>query len=194
MLKDSAQQLSIFVKNNYSLSVVLYLCTYIVCSTFALPFSVLLTLMAGYLFGVWYGTLYAVLGATIGATLCFLMVRYVFRASVLTYYEKQIRPIQKELEARGIYYLLSVRLFALIPFGFINVVAGLLPVSLRTFVITTMFGIIPAASVFAYAGQSLATLESPRDILSAKVVGACMLLGLLALVPVFYQKYRRHIS
>lgn len=172
----------------------MYLCTYVVSSTFALPFSVLLTLTGGFLFGVRYGTLYAVLGATIGATLCFLMVRYVFRDAVLKHYERLLAPVRKELEVRGVYYLLSVRLFALIPFGFINVAAGLLPISLRTFVLTTMIGIIPAASIFAYAGQSLATLESPRDIFSGKVLGACVLLGLLALVPVFVQKYRQDIK
>lgn len=190
-LKDSAQHLSLFVQKHYLLSVLLYLCVYILSSTFALPFSVLLTLTAGFLFGVWYGTLYAVLGATTGATLCFLMVRYVFRESVIKRYKKQLVPMQKELAARGVYYLLSVRFFALIPFALINVVAGLLPVSLGAFVITTLIGIIPAASIFAYAGQSLATLESPKDIFSARVLGACIVLGLLALVPVFYQKYRQ---
>ncbi len=193
-LKDYAQRLQGFVDRKYGAAVILYVCAYVVDGAFALPFSVLLTLAGGFLFGIWYGTLFAVIGATMGATLCFLMVRYLVGDFVAKRYAKQFAALSQELEKRGVYYLLSLRFLALVPFTFVNIIAGLLPISLQTFVITTLIGILPGAFVFAYAGQSLATIASPKDILSPHIVIAFILLALLALIPVLIRRRSMHIT
>lgn len=62
---------------------------------------------------------------------------------------------------------------------------------LRTFFLGTMVGIIPGSFVFCNAGASLATITSMSEVASPRVLGSFALLGLFALVPVFYQKFKR---
>jgi len=44
--------------------------------------------------------------------------------------------------------------------------------------------------VFANLGQSLARISSTKDLVSLEIVGAFVLLGLFALVPVALKKFR----
>lgn len=188
MLQEWAHDLRRSVDTHYIRSVLLYIGLYALEASLALPFSIILTLAGGFLFGVWYGTLFAALAATLGATICFLVVRYVLGDALKKRYEQQFLSVKKELDERGVYYLLSIRFLAVIPFSLVNITLALLPISLGTFVVTTFFGILPGALVFTYAGQSLLTLSSPSDILSGKILGAFFLLAVLALVPVLLEK------
>jgi uncharacterized membrane protein YdjX (TVP38/TMEM64 family) len=54
-----------------------------------------------------------------------------------------------------------------------------------------MIGIIPGGFVYVNAGASLATINSLGDIASPRVLGSFALLGLFALVPVFYQRLKK---
>jgi uncharacterized membrane protein YdjX (TVP38/TMEM64 family) len=57
------------------------------------------------------------------------------------------------------------------------------------YVVATAIGIIPGSFVYAYAGRQLGTINSLTDIVSPGVIGAFVLLGLLALVPNLYKKW-----
>jgi len=190
-LKASTGKLQEYVAQNYVQAALGYIALYVVAVMFSLPIAALLTLAGGFMFGAFYGGLFAVIGATLGAALCFLGVRYLVGAYVQKRYEKHLAQLNAELDKRGAYYLLSLRFFAVIPFFVINLVSGLSRIPLSTFIITTVLGIIPGAFVYAYAGQNLATLESPSDILSFKVLVSFALLGVLALLPILFQKLRQ---
>ena len=85
-------------------------------------------------------------------------------------------------------YLMTLRLIPLFPFFVVNMACGLTRVSLATYVTATAIGIIPGSFVFAYAGRQLGTINSLKEIASPNVLMAFTLLGLLALVPIGYQK------
>ncbi len=193
-IKSYQHTLQAYVNEHYVLSVLLYIASYAAVAALSLPVAALFTLLGGSLFGAIWGTLYAVVGATTGATLAFLGVRYVFGESLQERYKEQLTTLNNELEAKGMFYMLGLRLFAVIPFFVLNILAGLTNISLRTFVLTTLVGILPGAFVYAYAGQSLATLESPRDILSTNIIIAFILLGLLALVPVLFRRREDEVN
>jgi uncharacterized membrane protein YdjX (TVP38/TMEM64 family) len=55
-------------------------------------------------------------------------------------------------------------------------------------VTATAIGIIPGSFVYAYAGRQLGTINSLREVASPNVIGAFVLLGLLALMPILYKK------
>jgi uncharacterized membrane protein YdjX (TVP38/TMEM64 family) len=55
-------------------------------------------------------------------------------------------------------------------------------------VAATAIGIIPGSFVYAYAGRQLGTINSLKEIASPNVIGAFVLLGLLALLPMLYKK------
>ena len=88
-------------------------------------------------------------------------------------------------------YLLFLRLVPLFPFFLVNLVSGLTQVRVSVYFFGTMFGIVPGSFVYANAGSNLARIESLSDISSPSVLGALTLLGLFALIPVFYHHYKR---
>jgi hypothetical protein len=53
-----------------------------------------------------------------------------------------------------------------------------------------MLGIIPGGFVICNAGASLASISSVGEIVSPRVLGSFVLLGLFALIPVIYVKFR----
>lgn len=167
-----------------------FMALYIVQTALSLPGAAILSLAAGAIFGSIMGTLYANIAATIGATLAFLVTRYLLRDAVLNKFGSKLEGMNRELETRGFNYLLFLRLVPLFPFFLINLAAGLTRLPLRTFFFGTMLGIIPGGFVYVNAGASLATIDSLSGIASPRVLGSFALLGLFALVPVLYNKFK----
>ena len=91
--------------------------------------------------------------ATIGSTIVFRSIKYVFghhlakRASAL-FVENCHRA------SNGCFQLsVFLRLASVFPFFAVNIVAGMLRVDLKTFVITTFLGIIPGSLAFSLDRQ-----------------------------------------
>ncbi len=53
-----------------------------------------------------------------------------------------------------------------------------------------MIGIIPGGLVYVNAGASLAAIDSLAGIVSPRVLGSFALLGVFALAPVLYSKFK----
>lgn len=167
-----------------------FMLVYIVQTALSLPGATIMSLAAGAIFGTILGSLYAIGAASIGATLAFLATRYLLRDVVLDRFGTRLEGINRELENRGLNYLLFLRLVPLFPFFLINLAAGLTRLPLRTFFIGTLLGIIPGGIVYVNAGASLATIDSLAQVASPRVVISFALLGLMALIPPLYKKYR----
>jgi len=188
-LKDNRDKLLAFTEANYVAAVALFVAAYCVVVAASLPGAAIMTLAGGFLFGSLLGTLYVNIGATTGATAAFLVARYLLRDWVETKFGNRLGPIQEGFARNAFSYLMTLRLIPLFPFFVVNMVSGLTRVSLATYVTATAIGIIPGSFVFAYAGRQLGTINSLREIASPNVLMAFTLLGLLALVPIVYQKF-----
>jgi uncharacterized membrane protein YdjX (TVP38/TMEM64 family) len=193
-LKANRQILLQYYIDHRLLMVAVFMALYIIQTALALPGAVILSLSAGAIFGSLMGTLYAVSAASAGATLSFLITRYLLRDTVLNRFGNKLENINKELEQRGINYLLFLRLVPIFPFFLINLAAGLTRLPLRTFVLGTFFGIIPGGFVFVNAGASLASINRLSDIASPPVLGSFALLGLFALIPALYGKFKAGVK
>lgn len=189
-LKANHQLLLTFYAEHAVLMVAVFMAIYIIQTALALPGAVILSLSAGAIFGPLMGTVYAVCAASVGATLSFLVTRYLLRDAVMQRFGNKLEGINRELEQRGLNYLLFLRLVPVFPFFLINLAAGLTRIRLSTFVLGTFFGIIPGGFVYVNAGASLATINRLSDIASPRVLGSFALLGLFALVPVLYAKIK----
>jgi uncharacterized membrane protein YdjX (TVP38/TMEM64 family) len=167
-----------------------FMTIYIVQTALSLPGAAILSLAAGAIFGSIMGTVYANIAATTGATLAFLVTRYLLRDVALNKFGSTLEGMNRELEERGFSYLLFLRLVPLFPFFLINLAAGLTRLPLKTFFFGTMLGIIPGGFVYVNAGASLATIDTLSGIASPRVLGSFALLGLFALVPVLYNRFK----
>ena len=188
-LKDNRDDLLSFTETHSAVAAALFVLTYVVVTGLSLPGAVILTLAGGFLFGVVWGTLFVNLGATTGATLAFLASRYLLHDWVERKFGKWLGPVQQGFAKNAFSYLLTLRLIPLFPFFVVNLVSGLTRMNVGTYVAATALGIIPGSFVYAYAGRQLGTINSLKDIASPGVIGAFVLLGLLALVPSLYKKW-----
>lgn len=189
-LKANRQTLADYYASHTLAMVSGFMAVYIIQTALSLPGAAILSLAAGAIFGTLMGTVYAVSAASIGATLAFLVTRYLLRDVVLNRFGNRLEGMNRELEARGFNYLLFLRLVPVFPFFLINMAAGLTRLPLRTFVIGTTIGIIPGGFVYVNAGASLATINSLAGIASPRVLGSFALLGLFALFPALYSKFK----
>jgi len=187
-LKENRDSLLVFTEANLVAAVGIFIVTYAVVTGLSLPGAVILTLAGGFLFGAVGATLCVNVGATTGATLAFLTARYLLRDTVERKLGKWLGPFQEGFAKNAFSYLLTLRLIPLFPFFVVNLVSGLTRVNVGTYVAATAIGIIPGSFVYAYAGRQLGTINSLKEIASPNVIGAFVLLGLLALVPVVYKR------
>jgi uncharacterized membrane protein YdjX (TVP38/TMEM64 family) len=190
-LKNNRAVLVEFYEGHQFAMIAIFIAAYIAQSALSLPGAAILSLAAGAVFGAVMGTVYVNIGATIGASLAFLVARYLFHDVVQNKFGQRLEKINRELETRGFNYLLFLRLVPVFPFFLINLGAGLTKMPLRTFFFGTMAGIIPGSFVYCNAGASLATINGMSEVASPRVLGSFALLGLFALVPVLYQKFKR---
>jgi uncharacterized membrane protein YdjX (TVP38/TMEM64 family) len=187
-LKDNRDSLLAFTDANFVSAVGIFIAAYVIVAGLSLPGAVILTLAGGFLFGATMAALFVNVGATTGATLAFLTARYLLRDTVEQKFGKWLGPFQEGFAKNAFSYLLTLRLIPLFPFFVVNLVSGLTRVNVGTYVAATALGIIPGSFVYAYAGRQLGTINSLQEIASPNVIGAFVLLGLLALVPVIYKR------
>ncbi len=187
-LKENRDSLLAFTDANFASAVGIFIAAYVIVAGLSLPGAVILTLAGGFLFGATMAALFINIGATTGATLAFLSARYLLRDTVEQKFGKWLGPFQEGFAKNAFSYLLTLRLIPLFPFFVVNLVSGLTRVNIWTYVAATAIGIIPGSFVYAYAGRQLGTINSLKEIASPNIIGAFVLLGLLALVPVVYKK------
>jgi uncharacterized membrane protein YdjX (TVP38/TMEM64 family) len=190
-LKANRDNLLEYTSSHYEIAVVVFILVYILQTAFSLPGGAILTLTGGFLFGSLMGTLFVNIGATAGATLAFLAARYLLHDWVEHKFGDRLGTIQEGFASNAFSYLMTLRLIPAFPFFLVNLVSGLTRVSLGTYVLATSIGIIPGSFVFAFAGRQLGSINSLSEIASPPVLLAFTLLGLLALMPVAYQKWTK---
>lgn len=181
-------RLLVFVKENRLGSAFAFVATYLLVVAFSIPGATVLTLLGGFFFGPVLGTALVNVGATGGALLVFLAARYLLRGALMEKYGAPLERLNKELETNGANYLLTLRFIPLFPFFLVNLLAGLTPVSLFTFLWTTAVGIIPGSFVYALLGSSGAALGSAGSAFSPTLIIALVLLGAVSVLPVALKK------
>lgn len=181
---------------HYFLSIVFFMLSYTLLVAFSFPGATLFTLLGGFLFGVPQGTLYVVVAATMGACIIFLAVKTSLGNSLAKKGSKWIVTLEKGFQENAFSYLLVLRFIPLFPFWVINIVAGVLNVRFRAYVLATFIGIIPGSLVFVAVGNGLGSLfdkgETPdfSIIFSAPVLLPLIGLSILSIVPIIYKKIK----
>jgi len=161
----------------------IHVCALALC----LPGAVLsMALAGGSIFGPWAGTLIVLTSITIGDSLGFLAARFLIGEWVRERFSPELARIEDEVDRNGAFYLLSFRLMAAVPYFVVNLTFGVTRMRLRTFAPVSFVGLAPATALYVNAGTQLATIESPRDILSATMLTIFSLLALLPLIARFF--------
>jgi len=195
-LREHRLQLNDWVSTNPFIAPLVFILVYIAVVAFSLPGGTIMTLAGGFLFGGLWGGLYTVVGATLGATAIFLIAKSSLGDALLAKAGKYMQTMRDGFNDNALSYMFVLRLVPLFPFFIVNLAPAFLGVPLRTYVIATFFGIMPATFVFAFAGSGLGQVfeqgesVSIAGVLTPQMIGALAGLGLLSLLPVFYKKFK----
>ncbi len=174
----------------------IFIAIYAVVIAFSVPVGTILTVVGGFLFGASAATVCVVFGATLGAVLLFLAARYAFYDALHAKAGPALLKMERGFKENALSYLLFLRLVPLFPFWLVNLVPALLDVPLKTYVIATFIGIIPATYVYAGlgngVGEIIAAGETPdlSIIYNPEVLLPLLGLAVLALIPVFYKAWK----
>jgi len=193
-LKTHRDDLLTYYETNPLAMILGFIGVYIATTALSLPGATLLTLLGGAIFGAVKGTFIVNIGATCGATLAFLAARFLLKDWVQSKFGEKLKAFQAGFEQNAFNYMLFLRLVPLFPFFLVNLSSGITRIPVRTFFFGTMIGTLPGTFVYANAGSNLASINSLKDIASPQVLGAFVLLGLFALVPTLYQKFKNRKS
>jgi uncharacterized membrane protein YdjX (TVP38/TMEM64 family) len=184
------------VASNEVLVAASFMAIYALVVAFSIPGGAIMTISAGFLFGTVPAATYGVLGGTLGAVCVFLAARTAF-GEVL---RAKAGPALKRMEAgfrnNAFNYMLFLRLIPLFPFWLVNLVPAFLGVTLRTYFLATLVGVIPGALVFASLGNGLgAILDAGGEpdlgiVFRPEVLLPLLALAGLALLPVAYKKFK----
>ena len=192
MIKNTYQDIQTLVNKNYAFYYLIFFILYVIVTAFALPISLLKTLLAGALFGFWPGLILVSFASSIGSTFCFLFSRYALRNYTQVKFGKYLEKVNKGVDQDGWLYLLFLRLSPIFPFFIINLVFGLTKMRALEFYLVSQVGMFIGTAIFVNAGVQIGNLNSIEEILTLKVIMSLTLIGIFPLLINFiYKKLKK---
>ncbi len=211
-LVETHLALRAYVAEHRAAAIVLFAAGYAASVAISAPGATVLTLAAGAVFGLGAGVCASVVGSTAGACVLFLAARSALGPWLAARAGPRLQRLREKFCADAPGYMLALRFSPVFPFWFVNLAAACAGVRFRTFLWTTIVGILPATIVFAAAGASLdriaATSEAARQacraaggvecrisvplsaILTPQIFAVLIGLSLVALTPTLVRKWR----
>ena len=182
-LKQNVNWLMMWASKEIVLSRFVFFISYIIFAGLSFPFLPgVLTVAAGALFGVVEGVILVSFASTLGACICFLLSRYFLADFVNNKFLKKKSVMIEKFNENGPWYLLSLRLIPTISFILINLIMGVLPISIKKFYYISQLGMLPATIVYVNAGSEVSKINNINDIMSLSLLMSFALIATLPLL------------
>lgn len=195
-LREHQVFLQEYIAENYSLSIVIYFLVYFIIVSLSIPVATIMTFIGGFLFGQYVSVICIVTSSSCGACVIFLSSKLISQTMKKREVGKWIQKIQAGFAKNAFSYIITLRLMPIFPFVIVNIVSGILNVSLKTFFFGTFIGIIPSRFIQASVGVSLQTLLNdpnfiPSSLLDSQIIFSLIGLALLAVLPIIYKYFKK---
>lgn len=148
----------IFVKEHALWAPLLFMGIYYLYAALALPGAFMLTILSGCLFPLPLSTLYVVIADTFGSCTLFLSARAAFGTDFYTKAGPMLMKMEKGFKQNAASYMLLLRMIPIFPFWLINVAPAFFGIRFKTFLWTTVIGLIPENLFLTFAAATLMTL------------------------------------
>ena len=196
-LAENRETLLAWRDANYLLAAAAFGLVYAAMVAFSVPGAVWLTIGGGFLFGTVAATSYTVVAATIGATAIFLAAKHGLGDMLRAKAHGWLRRFEDGVRDNDVSFMLVMRLVPAVPFFVANLAPAFLGVRTRTYIWTTLVGIIPGTAVYASIGAGLGEVfeygETPDlgVIFEPHVFMPLVGLAALAALPAVFKLVRR---
>lgn len=175
-------------KDRYFIEVLLaVILTFIFLQTFAIPGTIFLSVLSGFLFPFPVALLLVCFCSATGATLCYMISYFVGRRLIWKYFPEKSEKYSKMVEKHKddiFNYMIFLRVTPFLPNWFINIAAPVINVPVIPFWLGTFLGVAPPSFIAIKAGGTLHEMSHSAGALSWNSV---LLLGgfaILSLLPV----------
>ncbi len=186
--------------HNEALVASAFIAAYTLVVAFSIPGGAIMTISAGFLFGTLLAATYGVVGGTLGAVCVFLAARTAFGEVLRAKAGPALKRMEAGFRESAFSYMLCLRLIPLFPFWLVNLVPAFLGVTLKTYFVATLVGVIPGALVYASLGNGLGVILDAGGepdlgiIFRLEVLLPLLALAALALLPVAFKKFKARKS
>lgn len=198
VLRENRAALNDWVAASPIRALALFMLVYAAAVAISFPGASILTVFGGFLFGLWPGVPAIVVAATLGAAAVFAASKTALGDMLRKRASGFVAQMEKGFRENELSYMFLSRLAPVFPFWAVNIAAGLLGVSFRSFMIGTFFGIVPGTFVYASIGNAAgAAFDAGEDVtltgILLKPETLLPLIGLAALaaLPIFIRKLRK---
>lgn len=152
------KQLETWLENMGILAPIIYIIFYTIGTLLILP-STPLNLTGGAIFGIWWGTFWTTVAAVIAAMVAFAFTRTIGKDIIAKKFAGRWEAIDAEIRLGGLFYMFSIRLLPIIPYGLVNFAAGLTSIRWRDYIIGTLLGTVPGVLPFVMMGSGFTELS-----------------------------------
>ncbi|XP_077374536.1 transmembrane protein 41B [Festucalex cinctus] len=183
--------LSKYKDTYYSQVLVAYFATYVFLQTFAIPGSIFLSILSGYLYPFPLALFLVCLCSGLGASFCYMLSYLVGRPIVYKYLTEKAQKWSQQVDKHRdhlINYIIFLRITPFLPNWFINITSPVINVPLRVFFVGTFLGVAPPSFVAINAGTTLYKLTTAGEAVSWNSLAVLAVLAVLSILPVCFQK------
>ncbi|GAB1608446.1 transmembrane protein 41B-like [Argonauta hians] len=168
-----------------------YFIVYIFLQSFAIPGSIFLSILSGFLFSFPLALFLVCLCSAIGASFCYLIADFVGHRLVEKYWPARVADWQAQVASYRehlLNYIIFLRITPFLPNWFINIAAPVINVPLKVFFLGTFIGVGPPSFVAIQAGTTLHELTSSSDTVSWTSIVILTVFACLSLLPVLLKR------
>ena len=181
------EQLEIWLDAMGILAPIVYVLFYTIGTLLILP-STPLNLTGGAIFGIWWGTFWTAVAAVIAAIVAFAFTRTIGKDIIAKRFAGRWEAIDAEIRLGGLFYMFSIRLLPIIPYGLVNFAAGLTSIRWRDYIVGTLLGTIPGILPFVMMGSGFTELSKGNI---SQLLFAFTLTGMLVGGATWYRRRRQ---
>ncbi|MET0182144.1 MAG: VTT domain-containing protein [Caulobacterales bacterium] len=200
-LQQRQAELARLVATHFGAVLLVFFVSYVIAISLSLPLAMVLSILGGFLFGAWLATPIIVIASTLGSTIFFLLVKHAIGHHFHDRARGWIARLENGFRENAFNYVFVLRLIPVAPLFMVNLIAGLLDVKTRDFVIATFLGMFAWSFIFAsvgyglrlafHAGESTDPAAALRSaIFSPEIMLALGALAVLGLAPVIIKRVR----
>lgn len=189
--KDLGRLLSKYKNTHYHTVLAAMFATYVFLQTFAIPGSIFLSILSGFLFPFPAALLLVCTCSALGATFCYLLSAMVGQGPVRHYFPDRLRQWRLQAakhQSDMMWYIIFLRITPFLPNWFINLASPIVGVRLTPFFWGTFVGVAPPSFFFIRAGTTLYELTTSTGHISLSSVMVLASLALLSLAPVLFKR------
>ena len=183
--------LSKYNDTHYTQVLMAIVTTFIFLQTFAIPGSVFLSILSGYLYPFPLALFLVCLCSALGSSFCYMLSHLVGRPVVHKYFTERAQQWSQQVDKHRdllINYIIFLRITPLLPNCFVNAISPLIDVPLGVFFLGTFVGVAPPSFVAINAGTALYQMTTAGEAVSWTSVLMLAILAVLSILPVCFQR------